>query len=50
LNCLQMSDAYNVSTGTVMQITADPFCSFNTSICLPLPCPLDTVTASGVTW
>jgi hypothetical protein len=50
LNCLQMLDAYNVSTETVMQITADPFCAFNTSIFLPLPCELDTVTASGVTW
>lgn len=42
-SCFNISDTYNVSTGAVIAATSDNFCSFDSPICLPLPCDLDTV-------
>ncbi|KAL2830491.1 hypothetical protein BDW59DRAFT_177835 [Aspergillus cavernicola] len=41
LPCLQMSDAYNVSSGTLEHITGSSSCSFEGAICLPKPCELE---------
>ncbi|KAL4936505.1 hypothetical protein BDV06DRAFT_216622 [Aspergillus oleicola] len=41
LPCLFMSDAYNVSTGTLEHVTGSELCDFEDPICLPLPCELD---------
>ncbi|KAL5041073.1 hypothetical protein BDW71DRAFT_201664 [Aspergillus fruticulosus] len=43
LPCLYMSDAYNVSTGTLEHVTGSEICDFQGPICLPLPCELDTL-------
>lgn len=41
--CNDLSDTYNVSTGDARVATADFFCQFNDTICLPLPCELDVI-------
>lgn len=41
LPCLFMSDAYNVSTGTLEHVTGSDICEFEDQICLPPPCELD---------
>ncbi|RAH80511.1 carbohydrate-binding module family 18 protein [Aspergillus japonicus CBS 114.51] len=42
--CPDLTDTYNVSTGTAYHITGDNSgCQFTEPICLPLPCELDTV-------
>ena len=43
LPCLQMSDAYNVSSGTLEHITGSSSCSFEGAICLPKPCELEII-------
>ncbi|KAL2821417.1 hypothetical protein BDW59DRAFT_150071 [Aspergillus cavernicola] len=43
LPCIRMSDAYNVSTGTLVHITGSPMCSFESAICLPMPCEIDII-------
>lgn len=49
LPCLQMSDIFNISTGTLEHITGSYSCSFKGTICLPKPCELDIVYGSN-TW
>lgn len=49
LPCLQLSDTYNVSTGTLEQVTRSNICSFKGAICLPKPCELDIIYGSN-TW
>lgn len=49
VNCNAVSDKYNVTTGDIRVATSDYYCQFNTTICLPLPCELDTVLGSP-TW
>ncbi|KAL4941851.1 hypothetical protein BDV06DRAFT_212346 [Aspergillus oleicola] len=46
LPCIRMSDAYNVSTGTLKYITGSDSGSFESAICLPLPCELDIIYGS----
>ncbi|KUJ13268.1 carbohydrate-binding module family 18 protein [Mollisia scopiformis] len=46
VTCNDITDKYNVTTGDVRVVTDDYYCQFNTSICLPLPCELDTVLGS----
>ncbi|CEL06914.1 hypothetical protein ASPCAL10082 [Aspergillus calidoustus] len=41
LTCFELADTYNVSTGTIVHITGEVDCYFETSICLPLPCDID---------
>ncbi|KAL4908188.1 hypothetical protein BDW74DRAFT_174881 [Aspergillus multicolor] len=38
--CFALSDAYNVSTGTIIEVTGDYSCVFDSPICLPLPCEI----------
>lgn len=42
-SCFNISDTYNVSTGAVVHATNSQSCDFDSAICLPLPCDLDTV-------
>ncbi|KAF2472769.1 uncharacterized protein BDR25DRAFT_220067, partial [Lindgomyces ingoldianus] len=49
LACNDLSDLYHVSTGDVKVATADPFCSFDKPICLPLACELKVITKYGET-
>jgi hypothetical protein len=48
--CAQLSDAYNVSIGTVMQVIGRLACLYNNTICLPQPCDLDVITTYTTTW
>ncbi|OJD29410.1 chitin-type 1 [Diplodia corticola] len=49
LPCEILTRNYNVSTGDARQVTGDYNCQFsNTTVCLPLPCELDTI-YGGVT-
>lgn len=41
--CNLLADAYNVTTGDLRAVTGNEMCEFNSSICLPLPCPIDVV-------
>ncbi|KAI0530291.1 hypothetical protein GGR58DRAFT_493829 [Xylaria digitata] len=43
LTCNDLCDDYQVSTRDARVATRDYGCQFNTTICLPLPCELDTV-------
>ncbi|KAK0630503.1 hypothetical protein B0T17DRAFT_598686 [Bombardia bombarda] len=43
LTCNDLSDLYGISTGDARVATGDCSCEFTTTICLPLPCELDTV-------
>jgi hypothetical protein len=43
LNCDDLSDKYNVSTGDLKFVTQDDYCEFNQPICLPPPCELDKI-------
>ncbi|ETS77354.1 hypothetical protein PFICI_11228 [Pestalotiopsis fici W106-1] len=43
LTCNDLSDTYGVSTGDARVATGDFVCQFTSTICLPLPCKLDTV-------
>ncbi|KAF8847581.1 carbohydrate-binding module family 18 protein [Acephala macrosclerotiorum] len=46
VTCNDVTDTYNVTTGDIRVATNDYYCQFNTTICLPLPCELDTVFGS----
>ncbi|CZR68554.1 uncharacterized protein PAC_18453 [Phialocephala subalpina] len=46
VTCNDVTDKYNVTTGDVRVATNDYYCQFNTTICLPLPCELDTILGS----
>ncbi|KAI3067253.1 hypothetical protein CBS147339_8519 [Penicillium roqueforti] len=41
--CFNISDTYNVSTGAVVRATNNEFCEYDSPICLPPPCEIDTV-------
>ncbi|KAF7174334.1 hypothetical protein CNMCM6106_008554 [Aspergillus hiratsukae] len=43
LTCNSLSDLYNVSTGNARLATGSADCYFNTTVCLPQPCPIATV-------
>ncbi|KAJ6019714.1 hypothetical protein N7522_001781 [Penicillium canescens] len=43
LTCNSLSDLYNVSTGDARLATGNADCYFNTTVCLPQPCPITTV-------
>lgn len=42
-SCFNISDTYNVSTGTIIAATGNFGCHFDSPICLPLPCEIDVV-------
>ena len=41
--CDDLTDTYNITTGDARAATKDVFCQFNTTICIPNPCELDTI-------
>ncbi|KAK8075253.1 hypothetical protein PG997_009916, partial [Apiospora hydei] len=41
--CNEITDTFNVTTGDAMLATGNKFCQFNSTLCLPLPCELDTI-------
>lgn len=43
LTCDLLSNKYNVSTGALRVTTGDFYCQFNSTICLPSPCPLQSI-------
>lgn len=43
MSCRDISDMYNVSTGTVVDATQNQDCRFDSPLCLPKPCEIDTV-------
>ncbi|KAF5855296.1 hypothetical protein ETB97_009476 [Aspergillus alliaceus] len=43
MSCRDISDKYNVSTGTVIDATQDQECRFDFPLCLPKPCDIDTI-------
>ncbi|KAE8326141.1 hypothetical protein BDV39DRAFT_216108 [Aspergillus sergii] len=43
MGCREISDKYNVSTGAVVDATQDKQCQFDTPLCLPKPCEIDTI-------